>query len=72
LFVGFVTCNRHIEQGDTDMNVGAHRRFELLARALLAASSLAGVPNTEQGTDFRNEDYYGVRLMAEAAPGQER
>ena len=54
------------------MNVGAQRRFELLARALLAACSVAGVPNTEQGTDFRNEDYYGVRLMAEAAPGQER
>ena len=54
------------------MNVGAHRRFELLARALLAAYSVAGVPNTEPGTDFRNEDDYGVHLMAEATPGQER
>jgi hypothetical protein len=50
------------------MSVHAHRRYELLARALVAACSLAGAPNMELGTAFGNEEQKGAGLLVETAP----
>lgn len=54
------------------MSVCAHRRYELLARALAAACSLAGAPSMELGTAFGNEEHVGAGLLVETAPSLEQ
>jgi hypothetical protein len=52
------------------MNMSTHRRFELLARALLIACSLAGAPNMELGTVLLAEAAAQPVIMAGADQGE--